>query len=245
VAAPIPNFGVDNKQFFAVLQVSCSCMAFCRACTTFPHDLRFFPQPEDIVSSPNALVHLSHTSGWRISTGWSMTPICKSLATARVKSLGLQSIPQRLCNCDTTFTRASILLVGPGASSLPGWSCRSGRRSPDSRRVFPGFRHHFLPSLAWQPSPGHSGHQLADTNVVDGKWHLLINNTALYGLGLQRHFHLLTSQAERYWLSGEEGGGPTFPYSATSSNGHALTIHNPLSSEVMSLILESAVSGLQ
>jgi len=70
--------------------------------------------------------------------------------------------------------------------------------------------------LAWRPGsgtarrppPGRSGHQLADTNVVDGKWRLLINNTALYGLGLQRHFHLLTSQAERYWLSGEEGGGP-------------------------------------
>jgi len=54
--------------------------------------------------------------------------------------LGLQSIPHCLCNCNTTFTRASILLVGPGASSPPGWSRRSGRRSPDSRRVFPGFR---------------------------------------------------------------------------------------------------------
>ncbi|XP_029862608.1 ubiquitin carboxyl-terminal hydrolase 42-like [Aquila chrysaetos chrysaetos] len=100
-----------------------------------PYD--FPPQPEDIVSSASALVRLSHTSGWRISTGWSMSPICKSLASARVKSLGLQSIPHCLGNCDTTFTRASILLVGPGpgASSPPGWSCRSGRRSPDSRRL--------------------------------------------------------------------------------------------------------------
>uniref|UniRef100_A0A663FL67 Ubiquitin carboxyl-terminal hydrolase 36 n=1 Tax=Aquila chrysaetos chrysaetos TaxID=223781 RepID=A0A663FL67_AQUCH len=98
-----------------------------------PYD--FPPQPEDIVSSASALVRLSHTSGWRISTGWSMSPICKSLATARVKSLALQSIPHCLGNCDTTFTRASILLVGPGASSPPGWSCRSGRRSPDSRRL--------------------------------------------------------------------------------------------------------------
>jgi len=146
VAASIPNFGVANKQLFAAFQVSCSCLAFCRACMTFPHDLRFFPQPEDIISSANALVHLSHTSGWRISTGWSMTPICKSLTTASVKSLGLQLIPHCLCNCDTTFTRASILLVGPGASSPPSWSCRSGRRSPNSRLVFPGFRHHLLPS---------------------------------------------------------------------------------------------------
>ncbi|XP_075015668.1 NACHT, LRR and PYD domains-containing protein 3-like [Calonectris borealis] len=38
VAAPTPDFGVANKQFFAALQVSCSCVAFCRACTTFPHD---------------------------------------------------------------------------------------------------------------------------------------------------------------------------------------------------------------
>jgi len=204
-----------------------------QACTTFPHDLRFLPHPEDIISLANALVHLSHTSGWRISTGCSMTPICKSLATAKVKSLGLQPIPHWLCNCDTTFTRASILLVGPGASSPPGWSCHSGHRSPDSRRDFPGFQHHSLPSLAWRPcsgtarrpTPGHSGHQLTDTNVVDGKWRLLINSTALYSLGLQRHFRLLMSWAERYWISGEEGGGPTFPYSATSSDRQALTIH--------------------
>jgi len=71
-----------------------------------------------------------------------------------------------------------------------------------------------LPSLAWRPgsgtarrpTPGRSGHQLADTDVVDSKWRLLINSTALYSLGLQRHFRLLTSWAKRYWLSGEEGG---------------------------------------
>jgi len=74
-------------------------------------------------------------------------------------------------------------------------------------------------------SPGRSGHQLADTNVVDSKWCLLISTTALYSLGLQRHFRLLTSLAKRYWLSGEEGGaylsvqrdifqppGPNYPH---------------------------------
>jgi len=40
--------------------------------------------------------------------------------------------------------------------------------------------------------PGRSGHQLADTNVVDGKWGLLMGSTVLYSLGLQRHFRLLT-----------------------------------------------------
>jgi len=54
--------------------------------------------------------------------------------------------------------------------------------------------------------PVRLGHQLADTNVVDSKWRLLISSTALYSLGLQRHFRLLTSWAKRYWLSGEEGG---------------------------------------
>jgi len=57
-----------------------------------------------------------------------------------------------------------------------------------------------LPLLAWRPgsgtarrpTPGHSGHQLADTNVVDGKWRLLTDSTVVYSLGLQRHFHLLT-----------------------------------------------------
>jgi len=74
------------------------------------------------------------------------------------------------------------------------------------------------------PPLGRSGHQLADTNVVDSKWRLLINNAALYSLGLQHHFSLLTSRAKRYWLSGE-GGDSTFPYSATSSDRQALTTH--------------------
>ena len=56
------------------------------------------------------------------------------------------------------------------------------------------------------PPLGRSGHQHADTNVVDGKWRLLINNTALYSLGLQHHFRLLTSQVKCYWLLGEGGG---------------------------------------
>jgi len=57
-----------------------------------------------------------------------------------------------------------------------------------------------LPLLAWRPgsgtarrpTPGRSGHQLANTNVVDGKWRLLTGSTVLYSLGLQRHFRLLT-----------------------------------------------------
>jgi len=61
--------------------------------------------------------------------------------------------------------------------------------------------------------------------VVDGKWRLLINNTALYSLGLQHHFRLLTSRVKRYWLLGEGGGHTTFPYSATSSDRQALTTH--------------------
>jgi len=73
--------------------------------------------------------------------------------------------------------------------------------------------------------PGRSGHQLADTNVVDSKWRLLTSSTVLYSLGLQHRFRLLTPWAKRYWLSEEEGGGPTFPYSATSSDRQALTIH--------------------
>ena len=76
-------------------------------------------------------------------------------------------------------------------------------------------------------TPGLSGHQLAGTNVVDSKWRLLTGSTVLYSLGLQCHFRLLTSWARRYWLSGEEGG-PTFLYSATSSDRQALTIHNSL-----------------
>jgi len=60
------------------------------------------------------------------------------------------------------------------------------------------------------PPLGRSGHQHADTSVVDGKWRLLINNTALYSLGLQHHFHLLTSRVKRYWLLGE--GGHTLPF---------------------------------
>jgi len=54
--------------------------------------------------------------------------------------------------------------------------------------------------------PGRSGHQLADTNVVDSKWRLLTSSTVLYSLGLQRHFRLLTPWVRRYWLSAEEGG---------------------------------------
>ena len=58
-----------------------------------------------------------------------------------------------------------------------------------------------LPSLAWRPgsgtarrpTPGRSGHQLTDTNVVDGKWRLLVSSAAFYSLGLQHHFRLLTS----------------------------------------------------
>ena len=68
-----------------------------------------------------------------------------------------------------------------------------------------------LPSEAWRPgsgtarrpTPGRSGRQLTDTNVVDGKWPLLVGSTALYSLGLQCHFRLLMSQAKCYWLSGE------------------------------------------
>ena len=56
------------------------------------------------------------------------------------------------------------------------------------------------------PPLGRLGHQHADTNVVDGKWRLLINNTALYSLGLQHHFRLLTSRVKHYWLLGEGGG---------------------------------------
>jgi len=52
-----------------------------------------------------------------------------------------------------------------------------------------------------------------------------MSSTVLCSLGLQRHFRLLTPWARRYWLSGEEGG-PTFPYSMTSSDRQALTIHN-------------------
>ena len=74
------------------------------------------------------------------------------------------------------------------------------------------------------PPLGRSGHQHADSNVVDGKWRLLINNTALYSLGLQHHFRLLTSLVKCYWLLGE-GGDTTFPYSATSSDRQALTTH--------------------
>ncbi|KAM6211515.1 uncharacterized protein WM294_001783 [Sarcoramphus papa] len=46
---------------------------------------------------------------------------------------------------------------------------------------------------ARRPTPGRSGHQLTDTNVVDGKWHLLVSRTALYSSGFQHHFRLLTS----------------------------------------------------
>ena len=73
--------------------------------------------------------------------------------------------------------------------------------------------------------PGRSGHQLADTNVVDSKWRLLTGSTVLYNLGLQRHFRLLTPWDKRYWLSGDEGGaylsvqcdifrppGPNYPH---------------------------------
>ena len=74
------------------------------------------------------------------------------------------------------------------------------------------------------PPLGRSGHQHADTNVVDDKWRLLINNTALYSLGLQHHFRLLTSRVKCYWLLGQ-GRDTTFPYSATSSDCQALTTH--------------------
>jgi len=83
--------------------------------------------------------------------------------------------------------------------------CRAGPAAPAAvhpipGESFPGFgttcclcwcgdlvqeRHGDLP-------PGRSGHQLADTNVVNSKWRLLTGSTVLYGLGLQRHFRLLT-----------------------------------------------------
>jgi len=63
-----------------------------------------------------------------------------------------------------------------------------------------------LPSEAWRPGSGTARRQIPgclDINVVDGKWRLLVGSTALYSLGLQCHFRLLTSQAKCYWLSGE------------------------------------------
>ena len=74
---------------------------------------------------------------------------------------------------------------------------------------------------------------LADTNVVDSKWRLLMGSTVLYSLGLQRHFCLLTPWAKRYLLSGEEGGaylsvqhdifrppGPDYPHTSAPRRAH-------------------------
>lgn len=144
------NFFFPTKHSPTVYFTNYLFFFFCKACTTFPHDLRFFPNPENIVSWARASVHLLHISGWRISTGCSMIPIFMSLDTVRVKSFGLHSIPQCLWIWDTTFASTSILLTAPGASSPPSWSSRYGHRSPIqtipiSRIIPPGFRHHLLP----------------------------------------------------------------------------------------------------
>jgi len=84
--------------------------------------------------------------------------------------------------------------TSPAMPQEPSWCCLCWRGDLVLER------HNDLP-------PGRSGHQLADTNVVDSKWHLLTSSTVLYSLGLRRNFLLLTPWARRYWLSGEEEEG--------------------------------------
>ena len=158
-----------------------------------------------------------------------MTLICKSLATARVKSLGLQSIPHCLCNCDTTFTRASILLDGPGASSPPGWSCRSGRRSPVQAN-FPGFG--TTCCLGWRGDlvqERHGDHSQA-ARAIGSQTPMWWMANGVYCRVAQRYIawvYSITSVCLRRGLNtiGYPERGPVFPYSATSSDRQALTIH--------------------